>query len=210
MTYLQHRTQFDGGPLASQNCTPTSGANGARVATAGRINRSGSEIRALVKRDEETSPATPGWSLRDLDLAMSRLGVPFELGSGGWAGVVAAHGKGFPVVLQGISRVFTSGCSGAFDGEHAGLIYPESHSDRKRWMWGDPICDKARWESIALLRRYAETFDPGVSFGFFPLAVRTYSQAEYDAAVATAKATGRDEGIEAEQRRLGLLFGIIE
>ena len=50
------------------------------------------EVLGKVKRTEETNPATPGWSLADLDLAMSRMGVPFEIRSGqDWAGVRKAR-----------------------------------------------------------------------------------------------------------------------
>ena len=82
----KHRTQYDGSARQNSNCTPTSGANGAREATDGKYDHSGAFVRALVKPTEETSPTSPGWSLGDLDLAMRRAGIPFDIRTGtGWA-----------------------------------------------------------------------------------------------------------------------------
>lgn len=210
MTYLQHRTQFDGSTYANENCAPTSAANGARVATAGRVDLTGARVRALLPRDEEENPNTPGWTLRDIDNAMAKINVPYTVSSG-WQYVESAHRSGFAITMPGISNVFTAGCSGAFDGPHHLVIYPESHSDRLRWMIGDPICEKARWESIALIRRYSTAYDSRNQFGYFPVIdTRTYTQAELDAAKATAKATGVIEGTEAEQRRIARLLGLID
>ena len=89
MTYYQpaFKTQFDGGPYASQNCTPTSGAMVADQATGGAVNLTGSQLRALVRPAEETNPVTPGWSLQDLALGLSRAKVTFIVPAGGasWA-----------------------------------------------------------------------------------------------------------------------------
>ncbi len=161
----RHRSQYDGSPLANQNCTPTSGANGARAATGGRIDRSGGQIRALVAKSEETNPLTPGWSLPDLDLAMERLGVPFEIRAGGWAGVVAAHEAGLFVALQGDSDQFADAtCSGAFDGDHCVGLHPGTYADGT-WPLADPICPARRPEQPATLRAYAELLG-GTAFRF--------------------------------------------
>jgi hypothetical protein len=92
MTFFEgkHRTQFDGSTLAAENCTPTSGANGVRASTGGRIDKSGGEIRELVKNSEEQDSDTAGWSLNDLALAMKRLEVPFAIRKDTWSGVEAA------------------------------------------------------------------------------------------------------------------------
>lgn len=168
-----HRMQFDGSPLASENCTPTSGANGVRASTGGKVDVSGGAVRALLRRDEETSPNTRGWSLADLDLAMTRLrtpaypkGIPFVIGRDGWAGVRQAHREGMFVVLQGDSEEFPNGtCSGVFDGDHAVGIHPDSNGSL--WLLADPICRNRRWESEAILRRYASNFRPTISYGVF-------------------------------------------
>jgi hypothetical protein len=158
----KHRTQYDGSPLARQNCAPTTAANGARAATGGRIDRSGGEVRALVAQSEETIPEKPGWSLPDLALAMKRLGVPFEIRTGTWAAVEAAHDSGHFVALPGDSDVFTDGtCSGAFDGDHSVGIHPGTYADGT-WPLADPICREARRRHDAPLRRVHE---PGTRGG---------------------------------------------
>jgi hypothetical protein len=117
--------------------------------------------------NEETNPGTPGWSLPDLDLAMKRLGVPFDVRSGrGWDAVLAAHNAGLYIVLQGDSDQFGNHtCSGAFDGDHAIGIRPGTYSGR--WAIDDPICPDMRTETPAILRRYAEKLWPQVFFGAF-------------------------------------------
>lgn len=167
-----HRTQYDGSALAKQNCTPTSGANGARCATGGKIDLSGAQVRARVRIDEETSPSTKGWSLQDLDLAMTRVGVPFSIGAGGWLGVREARAQRKMIVLQGDSEEFPNGtCSGAFDGDHAVTVHPETIRDHELgvelWLLGDPICRAWRWESEQTLRRYATNFRQSIAWGFF-------------------------------------------
>lgn len=208
MTYLQHVDQYDGSTFANENCAPTSAANGARVATDGKTNLNGAQVRALLPKEQEVNPATPGWVIADVDRAMAKIGVNFNIGTGGWAGVINAHNQKFPIVISGVNRVFTTGCSGQFNGTHTSVIYPESHSDGLRWMYGDPICEKARWESIALIKKYAEGYSMAIAFGYFPLPVKTYTKAEYDSAVAAAKITGKIEGVEAEKRRLITFLGL--
>jgi hypothetical protein len=165
-----HRSQYDGTPRANENCTPTSGANGARCATGGKTDKSGGAIRGLLRRDEETSPETAGWSLPDLDLAMSRLGVSFHIGQGGWDGVRAARQQRKMIVLQGDSEEFPNGtCSGVFNGDHAVAIHPDTNGSL--WLLADPICNTRRWESEYVLRRYASNFRPSIAFGVFPTPV---------------------------------------
>lgn len=166
-----HRSQYDAGESArtrQQGCTWTSGANGANASSGGRKDRTGDGILALVARDEETNPTTPGWSLQDLDLAMARLGVGFEVRSGrGWAAVTEALEDDLYVVLQGDSDVFSNAtCSGAFDGDHAIGLHPRRDSNGWQRL-DDPICPGARYASRSLLRAYAEKFNAKVSFGVF-------------------------------------------
>ncbi len=162
-----HRTQYDGSALANQNCVPTTGANGARIVTEGRIDVSGAKVRSLVKREEETSPSTPGWSHTDLNLAMERLGVSFTIGSGGWDGVRIARERHEPVALSGDSDQFGGNtCSGAFDGNHQILIHGDDDG-QGRWLIGDPICWGWRFEDEIVLRRYAEKYSASISYGVF-------------------------------------------
>lgn len=171
-----HVTQYDGSRYASANCTPASGANGANAATGGKVARTGAQVRAIVARDEEQNPGTPGWTLRDLDLAMTRLGVTFTIRSGtGWAAAVKAHDAGYYIVIQGDSDRFAdSTCSGAFDGDHCIGAHPDEDGTG-RWRIDDPICRVARYERPEVIRAYAQKFSTTVNWGMFlpivPLAV---------------------------------------
>lgn len=164
-----HRTQYDGSQYANANCGPTSAANGARCSTGGRIDKGGGDIRKLVARTEELNPANPGWALADIDLAMSRLGVPFHIETGGWAKVATTLAGGRFIVLNGDSDQFANNtCSGAFDGDHAVGVHPNIDA-QGRWLLGDPICHDWRWEDPVVLRRYAEKLAGGttIRFGVF-------------------------------------------
>lgn len=167
----RHESQYQPGASSrtrKSGCSWTSAANGADAATGGRIDPEPDAVLAKVKISEETSPRTPGWSLADVELAMKRLGVPFDERSGrGWDAVVAAHKAGLYIVLQGDSDQFGNGtCSGDFDGDHAIGVHPAE--DRLgRWRIDDPICPGARYESPVVLRRYAEKFLKAVRFGVF-------------------------------------------
>jgi hypothetical protein len=161
-----HRSQY--APTESHithtsGCTWTSGANGANNANGKSLD--GDAVHAKVANSEETNPGTPGWTLADLDLAMARLAIPFGIGQGGWPGVRAARAGGLYVVLQGDSSVFTSGCSGTFDGDHAIGIHPAT--DGLRWWINDPICPDGRWEDETVLHRYAARLNAGILFGVF-------------------------------------------
>lgn len=161
-----HRSQYASTESAvthKAGCTWTSGANGANTANGKALD--GDAVHARVARSEETNPALPGWSLQDLDLAMSRLSIPFGLGQGGWAGVRSARAGGLYVVLQGDSDVFPSGCSGTFDGNHAIGVHPAN--DGLRWWINDPICPAGRWEDEAVLHKYAAKLDSRILYGVF-------------------------------------------
>ena len=164
----RHRTQYDGSPLAKQNCAPTTAANGSRAASGGRIDKSGGDVRALVAQSEETSPATPGWSLEDQALACRRLGVAFAITGGGWVALQAAHDAGRFVSVPGDSDQFGDGtCSGAFDGDHSVGIHPGTAADGT-WPLADPICPARRQEKPSVIRAYAEKLGgAGFRFGVF-------------------------------------------
>lgn len=143
-------------------CTLSVGAN-----LASGVTRTPDQIHSLVKRSEESNPDTPGWSLIDASLAMSRLGVPWQnLSRMGWAAVQRAHRDGLYVVLQGDSDQFGNNtCSGAFDGDHCIGIRPENSGTR--WLIDDPICPAPRWEEQSVIRRYAQKLSQTVNFGVF-------------------------------------------
>lgn len=165
-----HESQYgqDRSPRTrSSGCTWTSGANGADASTGGRVDPEPDVVLATVARHEETNPMSPGWSLDDLALAMSRLSVPFVTRSGTWSQLRADHDHGYYIVLQGDSDVFPSGCSGAFDGDHAIGIHPDDSSDD--WLIDDPICDASRRETESVLERYATKFSGSstIRYGVF-------------------------------------------
>lgn len=152
----------------SSGCVWTTASVGADAATGGRVDLAPDIVLSKVKPSEETSPSTPGWSLQDVDLAMSRIGVPFEIRSGlGWSGVKAARKAGLYVVLQGDSDRFVGGCSGKFDGDHCIGLPPDKVNERGEWAIDDPICPVLTYESEATLRAYATKFHPLVRFGVF-------------------------------------------
>lgn len=155
-----HESQYQDGASAythRNGCVWTSGCNGSDAATGGSRDPEPDYLHSKLAREDETSPATPGWSLRDLVTALGRIGVLFINATGAtWGDVVAWHNAGYYVVLQGDSDVFGNGtCSGKFDGDHAIGIHPAEDEDGN-WRIDDPICPTARYESPSVLRRYAE------------------------------------------------------
>jgi hypothetical protein len=164
--YVQpHVSQFDGSAYAGSNCTPTSLANGIAAVTRGVSKPTGSRVRAVLARSEETNPATPGWSIPDADKAAARLGVAFDDLSGtGWQRLRTAHETGHYLIVQGDSDKFSNAtCSGAFDGDHCIGIHPATLGSR--WWIDDPICRDGRWEEQAVLMRYAQDLSPMIRFG---------------------------------------------
>ena len=168
-----HQSQYDPGcsPITRQSgCTWTSGASGVWTVTGQRYKPTPDEIHALVRRDEETAPTTPGWSLTDLRLAMGRYGMTFIDRTGtGWEGVKAERALERYVVLQGDSDQFPAGCSGTFEGLHCIGIHPKTKAERGVvWWWvNDPICPAGRWERETILRRYASKLWTTIRFGSF-------------------------------------------
>jgi hypothetical protein len=165
--HLYQYAPYESARTRSSGCTWMSGAQAAN--NVGHTY-TGDGVLSKVLRREETTPASPGWSLADLDLAMSRLRVPFAIGTGGWAGLRAARAKGYGIVLQGDSDQFSNAtCSGKFDGDHAIYVHPANAGTA--WRIDDPICPAGRWEEEATLHRYAADFRPTISYGILPVAV---------------------------------------
>ncbi len=174
MTRYTNRHVSQYGPWSTvtrqSGCTWTSGSNGIDAQSGGKVTRTPDQVHALVPRGDETSPATPGWSLDDLHLAMLRMKpqIPFRVRSGsGWTALVEAHDKGHYLVVQGDSDVFSnSTCSGAFNGDHAIGVHP-NENQYGHWRIDDPICGTARYELPSIIERYAEKFAPSTRWGEF-------------------------------------------
>lgn len=182
-------SQFDGSQFASQNCTPASLANAVRSASKGSVDKTGAEVRALVKVSEEQNPLTPGWSLRDADLAATRLGVAFAFTKASWAQVRQRRAEGRMIVLQGDSDQFTSGCSSKFDGNHAIVLHPNDNDSA--WLIGDPICTNWRWEDELTLRKYAEKFGGGSALFGYTSIVPVDEEAEVAVVITVTPQNGR-------------------
>lgn len=173
MTFHVYQYAAVNSPITrTAGCTWVTGATGVAIITGGRYTPTPDKIHSLVKRTEETSPATPGWSLPDLKLALQRYGaIRFEIHTGeGWSAVEAARAERRFLVIQGDSDVFPDGCSGAFDGAHCigvdgSKVKTEAGVDY--WWVHDPICPTGRWERKGVIRRYAEKLLSGVYFGYF-------------------------------------------
>lgn len=172
MTYQgDHRSQYDPGAsvrLRQMGCTPTSGANAARVQTGGAVDLSGDQVLAKLAPEEEQNPLTPGWTLGDLRTALSRIaGVPgLVIRRTDWPTLAAMRAAGHVIVLQGDSEEFPNGCSGAFDGDHCIIVHPDNAGTD--WIIGDPICPDWTSQPEAIVRRYAENlWGPTVTYGTF-------------------------------------------
>jgi len=169
----EHQSQYQAGASAitrTSGCTWTSGATGVGAVTGGRYAPEPDDIHDLLRRDEETAPTTPGWSLPDLEKALGRYGMGFDEHTGtGWEGVRAQLVAYKYVVLQGDSDQFPAGCSGAFDGDHAIGVHPRTKVERgvRYWWINDPICPEGRWERETILRRYAAKLWANIRFGAF-------------------------------------------
>jgi len=173
-----HRSQY--GPPAvtavthKSGCTWTAGANGIDDTSGGKKSPTPDDLHNRLKRSEETSPATPGWSLPDLERATTRYaksaGMPGLacvnrtnsgfLGAYGWAGIQKAWKYGRYVVIQGDSDRFSNNnCSGKFDGDHCIGVSPKSRiapDGRRQHLINDGICPTHRWEYDAIILSYAK------------------------------------------------------
>jgi len=171
----RHAYQYDVRNTATtrrSGCTWISGRDGADASSGGIRDVTPDHVHDLVLPKEESNPLTPGWSMPDLVLAMRRLRVPFEDRTGaGWASVLRDSDAGLYVVLQGDSEVFTGGCSGEFDGDHAIGMHPQRELVTGRQRIDDPICRTARYEHRTVLRTYAERLHRSIRYGVFMMPV---------------------------------------
>ena len=75
-------------------------------------------------------------------------------------GVVAAHDEGRAIVIQGSGNV--PGTE-SFDGGHACVIAPETHSSGD-WLFGDPLATGWQWIAPSGIRSWAEHWQSSVAF----------------------------------------------
>lgn len=181
-----HRSQYQAGVTTvtrRAGCTWTSAANAADAATGGRIKRTPDQVHALVKPSEETNASTPGWSLHDAQLALSRLGIKSEIHTGeGWASVEHYRSLGYYLLIQGDSDRFPDGCSGTFDGDHCIGNHPATNHtpEGDAWRIDDPICPTATVEPETFISSYARKFNAGISFlVVFPAVPKTVAPTRF-------------------------------
>ena len=171
-----HRSQYDGSPNQYTNCTPTAVANAANAATGGAYNKTGGQVRSLLRSWEETTPGG-GWSIWDADKAMGKVGIGFinasmsgRSSTVGWNALINVLESGHSVVLQGESSAFSDKtCSGTFNGDHCIHIHPASRdlpAGRQRWI-DDGVCKEGRWEFESTLKNYAMRYNTSIRFGYF-------------------------------------------
>jgi hypothetical protein len=104
---------------------------------------------------------TGGTDLYDLRQAWDAYGEVLTIRTGqGWSGVTKAHGEGRALVVQGQGNVPGSQ---SFDGGHACVIAPETHSDG-RWLFGDPLASDWQWVSQGSIRTWMEAMGSGCYF----------------------------------------------
>jgi hypothetical protein len=138
------------------NCTVTSGAIAlAYQQPRGALAPWGGDLR------HRQSDLSGGCDLYDLRTAWSTYGETLTIRSGaGWSALVAAHDEGRAVVVQGSGDVPGNQ---SFDGGHACVIAPETHSDG-RWLFGDPLATGWQWIAPSAIRSWAEAMSSGIYF----------------------------------------------
>jgi len=172
----RHQSQYAPGESSltrKSGCTWVAGANGIEDTSGGKKQPDGDRLHEFLKRSEETSPATPGWSMPDLEKATGRYAKAAGmsgltcvnrtdagfLGVHGWAGIKKAWAYGRYVVIQGDSDRFGNNtCSGAFNGDHAIGVSPKQrmvNGRPQRWI-NDGICPSGRWEYESIIYSYAK------------------------------------------------------
>jgi hypothetical protein len=138
------------------NCTMTSGALAlAYQQPRGALAPWGGDLR------HKQGDLSGGTDLYDLRTAWQAYGETLTIKSGaGWSAVVTAHNEGRAIVIQGSGNVPGSE---SFDGGHATVIAPETHSDG-RWLWGDPLASGWQWVSASSIRTWAEHWQSSIAF----------------------------------------------
>jgi hypothetical protein len=138
------------------NCTMTSGALAiAYQQPRGALAPWGGDMR------HRQGDLSGGTDLYDLRTAWSAYGETLTIKSGaGWSAVVSAHDAERAIVIQGSGNVPGSE---SFDGGHACVIAPETHSSGD-WLFGDPLASGWQWVSPSSIRSWAEHWQSSVAF----------------------------------------------
>ena len=138
------------------NCTMASGAMALDFHTLGETRLWGGDLRHSGQPD-----MSGGTDLYDLQIAWAEYGAALEIRSGqGWDAVRADHSDGRAIVLQGSGNVPGSA---TFDGGHAIVVLPETHSDG-RWLQADPLCTGPQWVNEYELQEWATDYSIGIAY----------------------------------------------
>jgi len=138
------------------NCTMVSAALAYAFAVQDKSGPHGGDMR------HNQDDMSGGTDLVDADTAFHRYGnqnLDIRTGNG-WADLKAKRAEGRAVIIQGEGNVPGSE---SFDGGHACVISPETHSDGK-WLFGDPLASGWQWVSESSIRDWAENLGSGIYF----------------------------------------------
>jgi hypothetical protein len=138
------------------NCTCVSAAIAYAYETQDQSGPQGGDMR------HHQDDLSGGTDLYDMRTAWDRYGnKTLTIKSGaGWGAVKTAHNEGRAIIIQGEGNVPGSE---SFDGGHACVIGPETHSDG-RWLFGDPLASGWQWVSESSIRDWAENLSSGIYF----------------------------------------------
>jgi len=102
-----------------------------------------------------------GTDLYDAREAWASYGEELTIKSGtGWDTVRDVHDNRRAIVIQGTGNVPGSA---TFDGGHACVIAPETHTDG-RWLFGDPLVNGWQWIEPSKIRDWAERWDSDIAY----------------------------------------------
>ena len=138
------------------NCTAVSAALAYAYQVQDKSGPQGGDMRH--HQDDQSG----GTDLYDMRTAWDRYGnqtLTIKTGAG-WGAVKTAHNEGRAIVIQGEGNVPGSE---SFDGGHACVIAPETHSDG-RWLFGDPLADGWQWIKPSDIETWAERLSSSIYF----------------------------------------------
>lgn len=138
------------------NCTMVSAALCYAYAVQDKSGPQGGDMR------HHQDDMSGGTDLYDADTAFHRYGDQnLDIRTGeGWSSVKAAHNEGRAILIQGEGNVPGDE---SFDGSHACVIAPETHSDG-RWLFGDPLATGWQWVEPSKIESWAKNLGSGIYF----------------------------------------------
>lgn len=110
-------------------------------------------------KQSDLSGGTDLYDARDAWKAYGNQTLTIKTGAG-WGAVQTAHKEGRAVIIQGEGNVPGSE---SFDGGHACVIAPETHSDG-RWLFGDPLATGWQWVSESSIKTWAQNLSSSIYF----------------------------------------------